>query len=99
MTQKKAHTETEEAPSISHSKFVGISLWLIAYFLGLIFTKNGSLLSTAALICGCSLLETIMLKQGKGDEGLSAFNFANNQTKMTYAKGKFILAIAVGLLY
>lgn len=100
ITQKKSHTESEEGPSIPHSKFVGLSLWLIAYFIGLIFTKNVSLLSTAVLICGCSLLETILLKEkGSGDEGLSAFNFSNNNTKMTYAKGKFLLALAVGALY
>lgn len=43
----------------------------------------------------------MMLKgpSNDGDKELQQFNFSNNNTKLTYAKGKFILALAAGAIY
>jgi hypothetical protein len=78
----RAEEGKEEEGTISRNKFIGLSLFLIAYFLALIFSK--------------------ILKTGKvftTDSFKTSFNFGNDETKIQYAKAKFILSVGVALLY
>jgi hypothetical protein len=68
----------------------------------LIFYKNSFVITMFLLVYACSLGETIILKTGKvftTDSFKTSFNFGNDETKIQYAKAKFILSVGVALLY
>jgi hypothetical protein len=49
---------------------------------------------------GLSLIEYVILKSGKKKQNdVSSFNFVENETKLTYAKTKFLISVVIGSIY
>lgn len=58
----KKDSENELDAEISQYKFVGITLWIIAYFVALIFQGKIELMICLVIYYGLSLAENIILK-------------------------------------
>jgi hypothetical protein len=89
---------------ITQQKFIGLSLWIIGYFLALIFGDNVMLAIICLPLFGLTLALMLILKSGSkkvqmNSEKLSVFNFEENDTRINDAKAKFIFSIVLGTIY
>lgn len=79
--------------------------------LGLIFGENKTVAFLVLIVYGCSLFEHYILRSGNDNNRMvgmaltssssieTQFNFANFQTKLNYAKAKFLVSVALITLY
>jgi preprotein translocase subunit SecG len=80
-------------------------LWIIGYFIALIFASELRLAAICPMIFVLSLCETVIMQTANGDDKedlpkkRERLLFEEDNTKINYAKAKFIFSIVFGLVY
>jgi hypothetical protein len=87
---------------ITQQKFIGLSLWVMGYFLELIFGGQVRFTLLSLLGYALSLSEVIIMRYQRPEHKLAKLpflNFGDIEVRMMYAKAKLAVAAAAGLLY